>query len=75
MNRAEHMAWCKKRALQYLEPGPYFSIENAWASMVSDLAKHDETHRHAAIGLGMSMLIAGRLSTAEKMREFIEGFN
>ena len=74
-SRDEHLQWCKKRALEYLEPGPYFSIQDALASMASDLGKHPDTARHAAIELGMMMLMSGKLNTAEEMRKFIEGFN
>jgi hypothetical protein len=66
------MAWCKQRALEELDRG---DVANAYASMASDLGKHDETRGHAAIGLGMAMLMSGHLSTPSKMREFINGFN
>lgn len=72
MNRKEHLDWCKKRALEYVDAG---DLTNAWASMASDLRKHSETEGHAAIELGMMMLMTGQLSTQEKMRKFIEGFN
>ena len=72
MTRAEHLAWCKQRALEYIDQG---DLTSAYASVASDLGKHPETQNHAAIGLGMAMMINGHLSTAAKMREFIEGFN
>lgn len=72
MTRTEHLAWCKQRALEYVDQG---DVTNAWASMASDLSKHPETEKHAAIQLGMMMLMNGRLGTAPKMREFINGFN
>lgn len=72
MNRTEHLDWCKKRALEYVDAG---DVTQAYTSMVSDLSKHPETEDHAAIQLGMMMLISGHLSTSEKMREFINGFN
>jgi hypothetical protein len=40
MNRAKHLQWCKDRALAELDAG---SIQNAIASMMSDLRKHKET--------------------------------
>jgi hypothetical protein len=40
MSREEHLAWCKKRALEYLDDG---DINSAIASMISDLARHPET--------------------------------
>ncbi len=72
MNRQEHLEWCKKRALEYVDRR---DIDNAWASMSSDLSKHNETKNHAAIELGTMMLVLGRLSTADEMRKFILGFN
>ena len=69
------MNWCKRRALEYLKPGQYFSLDDAMASMLSDLGKHDETRGHVAGELMIQMRAAGRLGTAEEMRKFIEGFN
>jgi len=46
MNRQEHMAWAKRRALEYVDTG---DVKNAFASMASDLGKHPETEGHAAI--------------------------
>lgn len=75
--RAEHLKWCKQRALEYLQPGEYFSLDEAMASMVSDLGKHEETRRdhQMTIGLMMQLRAGGHLATADKMREFINGFN
>lgn len=72
MNRQEHLEWCKSRALEYVDRD---DLPNAWTSMVSDLQKHKELENHAAIKLGMTMMMAGYLSTSQEMREFIEGFN
>lgn len=72
MERKEYLQWCKDRALQYIEDN---DIQNAFASMMSDLQKHDDTQGHLGINLGMSMMINGQLGTAPKMREFIESFN
>ena len=70
--RKEHLAWCKKRAIDELTRG---TVANAWASMMSDLGKHPETEGHAAIQLGSMMFFAGHLSTPTEMKKFIEGFN
>ncbi len=77
MTRQEHLDWCKTRALEYLQPGPYFSIDEAMASMASDLGKHEETRRdhQMTIGLMMSLRASGKLNTSGEMRRFIEGFN
>jgi len=72
MTRSEYLEWCKKRALEYIDTG---NINDAYTSMASDLSKHPETEGHSAIGLGMQMLMAGHLSSADKMRKFILGFN
>ncbi len=70
--RAEHLAWCKQRALEYVDAG---DLNNAFASMSSDLSKHPETEKHAGITLGMMLLMSGKLNTVEEMRKFINGFN
>jgi hypothetical protein len=72
MDRSEHLAWCKIRALQYVDAG---DTMNAYSSMTSDLTKHPETENHAGIQLGMMLLMGGHLSTPHQMREFINGFN
>ena len=69
--RAEHMRWAKDRALEYVNSG---DLNEALASMTSDLGKHPETQGHMAIGLGISMAASGHLSTASEMRKFIEGY-
>ena len=70
--RADHLAWCKTRALQYVDAG---DLDNAFASMVSDLRKHPETKDHAALEFGLMLLLGGQLSTAPQMREFINGLH
>jgi hypothetical protein len=72
VSRDEHLAWCKKRALEYVDAD---DCVQALASMCSDLNKHDETRGHVGIELGLMLLAAGRLSSALEMRRFIEGFN
>lgn len=72
MNRAEHLAWCKKRALEYVDSG---DLQGAFSSMASNLRKHPETEDHSGISLGLGMMMGGHLKTADKMREFINGFN
>lgn len=70
--RAEHLAWCKQRALEYADMG---DMANAIASMGSDLRKHPETEDHAAMGLMMMMAMAGQFDRPGELRKFIEGFN
>jgi len=70
--RSEHLEWCKTSALEYCDIG---DVRQAYASMASDLGKHPETENHAAIQLGMMLLIGGHLDNPAEMRKFIEGFN
>lgn len=70
--RQEHLAWCKERALEYVSQG---DLTGAFTSMASDLSKHPETENHPAITVGMMLVMNNHLSTPQKMREFIEGFN
>lgn len=72
MSRSEHLAWCKKRALQYVDEG---DLGQAFISMGSDLNKHPETAGHSGIQLGVMLQIAGQLNSQDKMRKFIDGFN
>lgn len=70
--RAEHMAWCKTRALEYVIEG---NLNEAFASMCSDLGKHPETAGHTGIQLGVVMTMGGQLGTTDRMRKWIEGFD
>jgi hypothetical protein len=70
-SRAEHVAWCKERALEYVERG---ELPEAMASMASDLNKHPETPGHMGCELGMMLMVNGHLKTKEEMRKWIEGF-
>ena len=66
------MRWCKQRALEYLEPGPYFNPNDAIASMLSDLGKHEETRD---LLHGPIVALAMESKDAASARRFIEGFN
>lgn len=72
VSRQEHLDWCKRRAIEYVDAG---DLDQAFASMGSDLGKHDETRNHSGIELGMMMLMGGHLKSPSEMRKFIEGFN
>ena len=71
MTRKEHLAWCKKRALEYVEQG---DLQQAIASMLSDLSKHDETEDVTG-ALGMLGIFEAANGGPESVRRFIEGFN
>jgi len=73
MTRAEHLAWAKARALELVDAG---ELEQAVASMISDLGKHEGTVMHGApasvvIALGIAEVDRG----AAAVRHWIEGFN
>jgi hypothetical protein len=72
VTREEHLNWCKQRAREYLAIG---DLNNAFASMISDLRKHPETETHAGAVMGIMLHMNGHLSTLDKMSRFIEGFN
>lgn len=72
MTRDEHLEWCKKRALDYLDRG---DVRQGFTSMLSDLRKHEETKNHKGgdIGVGF-MLIPGWIDNPIEVRHWIEGF-
>lgn len=72
MTRAEHMQWCKDRALEYVNMG---DLDQALASMLSDLGKHDETQQHPGGQLMLILRMNGQLTTTAEMHKFIDGFN
>lgn len=72
MNREEHLQWCKDRALEYVDAN---DLQNAMASMMSDIGKHRETADHAGIELGMGLMMLGNLDSPAEMRNWITGFN
>lgn len=72
MTREQHLEWAKQRALEYADRG---ELVNAFASLGSDLNKHDGTRNHAGIKIGMELMMIGDLDTPYAMRKFILGFN
>lgn len=70
--RDEHLAWCKQRALEYVDRG---KPADGLGSMISDLKKHPELQDHPAILLGGMLMLGGYLSSPHEARKFIEGFN
>lgn len=65
----EHLTWCKKRALEYLDRG---DIQSAIASMLSDIRKHPEGGIHPMVEI-MGLRIATGFDVREA-RRYIEGF-
>jgi len=72
MNRADHLQWCKDRAMEYVNQG---DTKQAFASFVSNLLKHPETENHLVIEMGMMLLLSGNLSTSYEMEQWINGTN
>lgn len=72
MSREEHLAWCKQRAHEYLSSG---DVQNAVASMMSDLQKHPETVQQGSGILGMLGLQTAASGDIEAARRYIDGFN
>jgi hypothetical protein len=70
VNRAEHLQWCKDRALEYAGRGDW---PNAIASMASDLGKHPETKDHSGIELMTMLAMTGEFERPGELRRFIEG--
>ena len=71
MTRDEHLAWCKRRALEYVDAG---DLTNAVASMGSDLKKHPDTDNPTLSGLvriGMMYVMDGDKAAVQR---WIEGF-
>jgi hypothetical protein len=73
MTRDEHLAWCKKNALEYLDRG---DVRQGFTSMLSDLSKHPELKDHMGgkIGVGF-MLLPGWIDNDREVRRWIVGFN
>lgn len=72
MTREEHLAWCKKRAHEYLDRG---DTVNAVTSLMSDLGKHDETKSSTGGILGQLGMMAAMSGDRNEVRRYIDGFN
>lgn len=71
LTRDEHLAWCKRRALEYVDTG---DLTHAVASMASDLKAHPDTDNPALNGLvmiGMMYVTDGDKAAAQR---WINGF-
>jgi hypothetical protein len=71
MTREEHLAWCKKRALEYIDHG---QCREGITSMMSDMRKHPETKSDALDALALGLMINGSLDSIHEAREFINGY-
>lgn len=71
MSREEHLKWAKARALEYVEAR---DLQNAVASMASDLGKHPQTAGNDfAVAMGAMLLVGG--AGQGEIRNWINGFN
>lgn len=70
-SKADHLTWCKGRALAYLYDG---DLPNAVSSMISDLRKHPETEEMAGV-FTISGLVACGSGNTNGVRRWIEGFH
>ena len=71
MTPAEHLKWCKERALQYADRG---DLTGAAASMASDMLKHPETAKSCVPALMMLGAMDAARGDAIGVRRWIEGF-
>lgn len=69
IEREEHLAWCQRRALKYIDAN---DLPNAYASMCSDMGKHPETGITATVGQLGIMHVMNK--NADGLRHWIEGF-
>lgn len=82
MTRAEHLAWCKQRALAELDNNSDgHGADRAFASMTSDLRKHPDTAATGGMPVPVAVELAFReaisgtgMRTADEVRRWIEGF-
>lgn len=70
MNAAEHFAWARERATEYVEMG---DGGTALSSLVSDLSKHEGTAGILTMDLQMLFMGEVMLAGAEGARRFIDG--
>lgn len=75
MTRAEHVQWCKDRAMEYVNQG---DLLEGVTSMMSDLGKHPETKESSTGALAMLGLLAMQQAQSGDRAgvvRYITGFN
>lgn len=70
-SREDHLAFCKRRALEYVDAG---LLDQAVASMGSDLLKHEDTRQLGGPVFMSAGLIAAMSHDAHALRRWILGF-
>jgi len=73
MTRAEHLKWCKERAIREMDY--YKDSSKGIVSMMSDIRKHPETNSEALMALCTMFLMDKPLMTRQEAINFINGFN
>ncbi len=78
--RAEHLRWCKDRAIaEYdYDDGASHGVRagRAISSMTSDLGKHPGTAASSVFAaLGTELLVSGNMPDRESVVRWIEGYN
>jgi hypothetical protein len=72
MTRDEHIEWCKKHALEYLDRG---EVSQAFTSMLSDVRKHPDCENHPGLLIGAGfMMLPGWIQNPVEVRRWIVGF-
>lgn len=71
MTRDEHLAWCKTRALKYLDEG---NLLESFTSMCSDLSKHPDFQKIEYVMFPLGLLYVQN-HEFNQLRKWIEGFN
>jgi hypothetical protein len=71
LTRDEHLAWCKKRALEYIDAG---DLTHAVANMASDLRTHPDTDNPALNGLATIGMMYATDGDKAAVQRWIERF-
>lgn len=72
MTRAEHLKWCKERAIESFDFDK--SVPNAVASMCSDFGKHAETRGSVQV-VFLTAQTLPQNPTRQQVVNWINGFN
>lgn len=72
--RAEHLQFCKDRAMEYVNAG---DLLNAVTSMMSDLGKHPETESTGKSLAMLGLMAAQQAQSGDRagVIRYIQGFN
>ena len=72
---SDNMKWCKERALEYLDTSGYYSPKEAFASMLSDMRKFEDTRKILeSEAIGFVIMATMTNLTHDSVKRFIEGF-